>query len=152
MSAPPEDGDGAFRAMKAALRDAHVEPTEVEHINCHATSTPLGDRAECRAVQRLFGAHTPNVRLAATKAACGHLLTATGALEALWTVLSCHDAVLPPISTLEQLDPEIAKLDPLPRFVGHKSEKWLSTKRVAIKNAFGFGGTNAALCISNFAE
>ena len=152
MSAPLEDGGGAWRAMKGALRDARIEPKDVGHINCHATSTPLGDIAECRAVQRLFGEHTPNVMLTASKSACGHLLSATGAAESIWTVLACHDGHVPPILNLkpENLDVAIAKLKPSIRFVAPVAEQWTAKRRIAIKNAFGFGGTNASLVFSNY--
>ena len=152
VSAPLENGDGPYRAMRGALRDAGIDPKEVGHINCHATSTPLGDRAECRAVQRLFGEHTPNVMLTASKSACGHMISATGAAESLWTILACYEGRVPPILNLkpENLDAEIVKIKPSIHFVAPVAEQWTAKRRIALKNAFGFGGTNASLVVSNY--
>jgi 3-oxoacyl-[acyl-carrier-protein] synthase II len=134
MTAPSEDGDGAFRCMRNALADARVNAPEVQYINAHGTSTPLGDIAETKAVKRLLGEH-------ASKSMTGHLLGAAGAVEAVFTALAIRDQVSPPTINLRTPDPE-CDLD----YVPNAARKM--PIRVALSNSFGFGGTNGSLILS----
>ena len=137
LTAPPEDGEGVARVMRAALEDATLEPGQVQYLNAHATSTPLGDVAEARAIARVFG---PEARLAvsSTKSMTGHLLGGAGALEAGLTVLAIADQTAPPTINLDRPDPEI-HLDLVPHVA-----RQLPIEH-AMTNSFGFGGTNASL-------
>ncbi len=137
ITAPDPEGNAAARAMLNALAQAGATTTDVVHINAHATSTPVGDIAEYNAIQRVFGDHTPNIAVSATKAATGHLLGGTGALEAIFTVLALHHRTAPPTINLENQDPEIP-LDVVtsPRALPQGS-------LLALSNSFGFGGHNA---------
>ena len=138
MTAPSEDGDGAFRCMRNALNDAGLAPEKVDYINAHGTSTPLGDVAETRAVKRVLGAHAARVAVNSTKSMTGHLLGAAGGVEAVFTVLAIRDQVSPPTINLRTPDPD-CDLDYVPN-VARKLPI-----RVAMSNSFGFGGTNATL-------
>ena len=138
VSAPLENGDGANRVMTAALKDAGVRPDQVDYINAHGTSTPLGDLAETRAIQSAFGAHAAQVMVSSTKSMIGHLLGAAGGVEAGVTALSVHHGVVHPTANLEKAG-EGCVLDYVP---GSAREVPV---RVALSNSFGFGGTNAAL-------
>jgi 3-oxoacyl-[acyl-carrier-protein] synthase II len=138
MTAPSEDGDGAFRCMRNALKDAAVEPREVSYINAHGTSTPLGDIAETKAVKRLLGEHAAKTAVNSTKSMTGHLLGAAGGVEAVFTALAIRDQVSPPTINLRTPDPE-CDLDYVP------NEARRMPIRVALSNSFGFGGTNATL-------
>jgi 3-oxoacyl-[acyl-carrier-protein] synthase II len=138
MTAPSEDGDGAFRCMRNALQDAGVDASRVDYINAHGTSTPLGDLAETKAVKRLLGAHASKVAVNSTKSMTGHLLGAAGGVEAVFTALAIRDQVSPPTINLRTPDPE-CDLDYVPN-VARKMPI-----RVALSNSFGFGGTNATL-------
>jgi 3-oxoacyl-[acyl-carrier-protein] synthase II len=138
MTAPSEDGDGAFRCMRNALQDAGVEPSRVDYINAHGTSTPLGDLAETKAVKRLLGAHASKVAVNSTKSMTGHLLGAAGGVEAVFTALAIRDQVSPPTINLRTPDPE-CDLDYVPNVARQMPI------RVALSNSFGFGGTNATL-------
>ncbi|KAG0695895.1 3-oxoacyl-[acyl-carrier-protein] synthase, mitochondrial [Chionoecetes opilio] len=144
-TAPREDGRGAVRAMTAALREAGVAPGEVGYINAHATSTPLGDAIEARAIREVFQGHADTVAVSSVKGALGHLLGAAGAVEAVLTAIACHAAFLPPTANLEEAEPGLG-LD----LVAGEGRAWLqdSPKRVALSNSFGFGGTNASLCLA----
>ena len=138
MTAPPEDGSGAAACMQAALQDARAAPDTVDYINAHATSTPLGDLAETKAIKACFGAHAGKVMVSSTKSVTGHLLGAAGGVEAIFSVLAVHEGVIPP--TINLASPgEGCDLDYVPN----------TARRVPIKtalsNSFGFGGTNAAL-------
>jgi 3-oxoacyl-[acyl-carrier-protein] synthase II len=138
LSAPDPQGDGARRAMAAALKRAQLNPEQIDYINAHATSTPVGDPVEIAAVKSLFGVHAPNVAMSSTKSATGHLLGAAGAVEGIFTILALREGVLPPTLNLHDPDPE-CDLDLVPREARRK------TIRYALSNSFGFGGTNAAL-------
>ncbi|XP_030023213.2 3-oxoacyl-[acyl-carrier-protein] synthase, mitochondrial [Manduca sexta] len=141
ITSPREDGSGAVLSMMRALNDSGIGKEAITHINAHATSTPTGDGIESTAIKRLFQGHASNISVSSTKGAHGHLLGAAGNLEALFTVLSCHHGVLPPTLNLEE------PVDNL-NYVVKTSRKWESDRRVALKNSFGFGGTNATLCIA----
>lgn len=140
ISAPSEDGEGAYRAMAMALRDAGVVPAAVDYINAHGTSTPAGDRIETIAVKRLFGEHARELAFASTKSMTGHLLGAAGGLETVVTALSIRDGVVPPTINHDHPDPE-CDLDCVPNVARRMPV------RVALNNSFGFGGTNATLLL-----
>jgi 3-oxoacyl-[acyl-carrier-protein] synthase II len=138
MTAPSEDGDGAFRCMRNALKDASIEASAVDYINAHGTSTPLGDVAETRAVKRALGAHAAKTVVNSTKSMTGHLLGAAGAVEAVFTALAIRDQVSPPTINLRTPDPD-CDLD----YVPNTARKM--PIQVAMSNSFGFGGTNGTL-------
>ncbi len=137
---PSPDGDGAARAMRAALRDANLPPESVGYINAHATSTPKGDTGEAQAVRQVFGAHAKNLAVSSTKSMTGHLLGAAGAVEAILTTLALREGVLPPTINLHHLDPEV-DLDCVP------NEARRQPVDVALTNSFGFGGQNVTLAL-----
>ena len=141
ITAPAEDGDGGFRAMKSALRNAGLTPDDIDYINAHGTSTPLGDLIEAGAVRRLLGDAISKVSMSSTKSATGHLLGAAGAIEAIYSILAVKTGDLPP--TLNLIDPEEAMegFDLVPL----KTKK--KDVRYAMSNSFGFGGTNASLIL-----
>jgi 3-oxoacyl-[acyl-carrier-protein] synthase II len=143
ISAPREDGDGAIRVMRATLEDAGVPPEAVDYINVHGTSTPLGDAVETVATKAVFGEHARRIALSSTKSMTGHLLGASGGLEAGITALALRDQVLPPTINHDNPDPE-CDLDCVPN-QARKAEV-----RYAISNSFGFGGTNGALLFKRF--
>jgi len=138
MTAPCEDGDGAFRCMRNALRDAGVGVSDVDYINAHGTSTPLGDIAETVAIKRLLGERAAKVAVNSTKSMTGHLLGAAGGVEAVFTALATLNQVSPPTINLQNPDPQ-CDLD----YVPNASRKL--PIRVALSNSFGFGGTNGTL-------
>jgi 3-oxoacyl-[acyl-carrier-protein] synthase II len=138
MTAPPEDGDGGFRAMRNALRDAGLEPGVIDYINAHGTSTPLGDVAETVAIKRLLGEGASRVAVNSTKSMTGHLLGAAGGVEAVFSVLALHEQVSPPTINLQTQDPA-CDLD----YVANSARKM--PIRAALSNSFGFGGTNGSL-------
>ncbi|XP_005110112.1 3-oxoacyl-[acyl-carrier-protein] synthase, mitochondrial [Aplysia californica] len=151
VTSPCEDGDGARRCMEGAMRDAGLEKNRVGYINAHATSTPLGDAAESRAILDCFGeALSENILVSSTKGATGHLLGAAGSVEALFTLLACRSGQVPPTANL--LAPSTGC--DLNYVCGEKSVKWDtgSLLRVAITNSFGFGGTNASVIFSEYQE
>ncbi|HLP18052.1 MAG TPA: beta-ketoacyl-ACP synthase II [Bacteroidota bacterium] len=140
IAAPPEDGDGAYRAMKLAVQYAGLKPEQIDYINTHGTSTPLGDIAETTAVKRLFLDHAKNgLSLSSTKSMHGHLLGAAGAIEAAFTILALKDGIMPPTINLETPDPQ-CDLDYVPNTARKKDLQY------ALSNGFGFGGTNASVC------
>ncbi len=138
MTAPPEDGDGGFRAMKNAVKDAGIDVATIDYINAHGTSTPLGDVAETVAVKRLLGERAPKVAVNSTKSMTGHLLGAAGGVEAVFSILALRDQVSPPTINLRNADPQ-CDLD----YVANEARKM--PIRVAVSNSFGFGGTNGTL-------
>jgi 3-oxoacyl-[acyl-carrier-protein] synthase II len=138
ITAPSPDGDGALRCMMAALRRAGVTPAEVDYINAHGTSTPLGDEIELAAVQRLVGNAAGRLSMSSTKSSIGHLLGAAGAVEAIFSVLALRDQVAPPTINLDNPSVE-TPVDLVP----HRPRK--RDIAVALSNSFGFGGTNASL-------
>jgi 3-oxoacyl-[acyl-carrier-protein] synthase II len=138
MTAPPDDGDGGFRAMRNALRDAGMQASAVDYINAHGTSTPLGDVAETVAIKRLLGERAARVAVNSTKSMTGHLLGAAGAVEAVFSILALRDQVSPPTINLRTPDPQ-CDLDYVP------NEARKMPIGVALSNSFGFGGTNGTL-------
>ncbi len=144
ITAPASDGDGGFRAMRAAMQDAGVSAEEIGYINAHGTSTPLGDEIELRAVTRLLGDAAAGKVMSSTKSSIGHLLGAAGAVEAIFTALAIRDQIAPPTINLDNLEidtvldlaPNAAKKTPI---------------RAALSNSFGFGGTNASLVLKQVA-
>lgn len=138
ITAPPENGEGAQACMRSALNDARLNPADVQYVNAHGTSTPLGDVAETRAIKNVFGDYARRLAISSTKSTTGHLLGAAGAVEAVFSVLAIRDQVAPPTINLENPDPD-CDLDYVPR----------QARRMridaAISNSFGFGGTNGSV-------
>ena len=141
ITAPAEDGDGALRCMQAALRRAGISPGEIDYINAHGTSTPLGDEIELKAVERLVGNAAGHITMSSTKSSIGHLLGAAGAVEAIFCLLAMRDQVVPPTINLD--NPSVNTVIDL---VPHKPRK--RSVNVALSNSFGFGGTNASVVFS----
>ena len=138
ITAPEGNGDGAYRVMRAAIRDARIEPHQIGYVNAHGTSTPLGDAIETKAMKRVFGEHAKKIAVSSTKSMTGHLLGGAGGLEAGISVLALRDQVLPPTINQETPDPE-CDLDYIPNHMRKAAVEY------ALSNSFGFGGTNAAL-------
>jgi 3-oxoacyl-[acyl-carrier-protein] synthase II len=143
ITAPAEDGDGAYRCMTAAVKRAGIEPADIDYINAHGTSTPMGDEIELAAVERLFGNAAGKVSMSSTKSATGHLLGAAGAVEAIFSALSIRDNIAPP--TLNLFNPSVATAIDL---VPHKAHR--RTIDTVLSNSFGFGGTNASLILRRY--
>jgi 3-oxoacyl-[acyl-carrier-protein] synthase II len=143
ITAPSPDGDGAVRCMKMAIRDAGLKPEDVDYINAHGTSTSLNDFTETLAIKAVFGNHAKEVPISATKSMTGHLLGAAGSTEAIFTILAIRDGIMPPTINYEEPDPQ-CDLDYVPNVARRKPIK------VAMSNAFGFGGTNATLIFKKF--
>ncbi len=141
VTSPPEDGNGGYRAMQAALKRAAIEPAEIDYINAHGTSTPVGDEIELGAVKRLFGDSAYKLSMSSTKSAIGHLLGAAGAVEAIFVIKALETGVVPPTLNLENPS-EGCDIDLVPL----KSKE--RRVRTALSNSFGFGGTNASLILS----
>lgn len=141
ITAPAEDGDGAYRAMTMALKRAAISPSDVDYINAHGTSTPLGDEIELRAVERVFGNAAAKLAMSSTKSSIGHLLGAAGAVEAIFCTLAMRDQVCPPTLNLD--NPSVESVIDL---VPHRAKKM--PIHTVLSNSFGFGGTNATLVLS----
>ena len=144
ITAPDPEGNAAARAMKNALEQAGARPEDVNHVNAHATSTPVGDVAEYKSLLRVFGDHLPNIAVSATKAATGHLLGGTGALEAIFTILALHNRTAPPTINLTEQDPAII-LD-----VVTAARALGDGPLLALSNSFGFGGHNAVAAFRSY--
>jgi len=156
LTAPRDDGTGAILAMQRALDNAGIDKTSIGYINAHATSTPIGDAIETRAIKTLFGDHAKQLAVSSTKGAHGHLLGAAGNLETIFATLACRDGKLPPTINLDNLTDGMDL-----NYVPKVQQVWHTTssnnnnqrgRRIALKNAFGFGGTNASLCIAEYQE
>lgn len=143
MTAPSPEGEGAAKCMELALKDAGINPKEVNYINAHGTSTPLNDAAETKAIKRVFGEHAYKLMISSTKSMTGHLLGGAGGLEAVITVKAIEEGIVPPTINYEEPDPE-CDLD----YVPNQARK--AEIKVALSNAFGFGGTNACLIFRKF--
>ena len=141
VTAPPEDGNGGFRSMRQALKRAELNPEDIDYVNAHGTSTPLGDEIELGAVKRLFGDHAYKLSMSSTKSAIGHLLGAAGSVEAIFCILALRDQVVPPTLNLDKPSPG-CDLDLVPYQAKQRKV------RRALTNSFGFGGTNASLVFS----
>ena len=141
ITAPPEDGEGAALAMAAALRDAECNPEDIQYINAHGTSTSLGDIAEIRAIKKVFASHSYRLAISSTKSMVGHLLGASGAVEAIYSILAMKDSLAPPTINLDRPEEE-CDLNLVPH---HAQEAKIN---MALSNSFGFGGTNASLVFS----
>ncbi|CAN7312988.1 beta-ketoacyl-ACP synthase II [Phenylobacterium sp. LjRoot219] len=144
ITAPAEDGDGGYRAMRAAIKDAGIQASDIDYINAHGTSTPLGDEIELRAVERLLGNAAANMVMSSTKGATGHLLGAAGAIEAAFTCLAIRDQIAPPTINLDNPSVE-TEIDLVP----HEAKPMKI--EVALSNSFGFGGTNASVVFKKVA-
>jgi len=140
MTAPHPEGLGAKNVMINCLRNAHLQPTDVDAINMHGTSTPLGDIAESKAIQEVFGAHAYNININSTKSMTGHLLGAAGAVEAIASILAIQENIVPPTINHQTADENI---DPKLNFTFGKAQK--REVKVALSNTFGFGGHNACV-------
>jgi 3-oxoacyl-[acyl-carrier-protein] synthase II len=138
LTAPAEDGNGAFRSMRNALKSAHLPPDSIDYINAHGTSTPLGDEIELGAVKRLFGDHAYKLSMSSTKSAIGHLLGAAGSAEAIFAILALRDNVVPPTLNLDNPSPS-CDIDLVAKVARERRVKYV------LSNSFGFGGTNASL-------
>jgi 3-oxoacyl-[acyl-carrier-protein] synthase II len=143
ITAPSPDGDGAVRCMRMAIKDAGLKSEEIDYINAHGTSTPLNDLTETIAIKTVFGDYAKKIPISATKSMTGHLLGAAGSTEAIFTILAIRDGILPPTINYEEPDPQ-CDLDYVPNMARRKPLK------IAMSNAFGFGGTNATLVFKKF--
>jgi 3-oxoacyl-[acyl-carrier-protein] synthase II len=141
MTAPCEDGAGAAKCMANALRSARLDPADIDYINAHGTSTPLGDIAETIAVKSCFGDHAKRLTVSSTKSMTGHLLGAAGGIEAIFSVLAVHHQIAPPTANLRDPDPA-CDLDYVPLAAREMRI------RAGLSNSFGFGGTNGTLIFS----
>lgn len=141
MSAPASDGNGGFRAMKAAMKKAGVNPEDIDYVNAHGTSTPLGDEIEVGAVKRLLGDAVSSVMMSSTKSAIGHLLGAAGAVEAIYCLKAMETGIVPPTLNLDDVSDACVGIDLVP----HKAKE--KEVNIALSNSFGFGGTNASVVL-----
>ena len=139
ITSPPEDGNGGYRAMKAALKRAEMNPSDIDYINAHGTSTPVGDGIEFGAVKRMFENDLDTVSMSSTKSAIGHLLGAAGAVEAIYSAKAIETGIMPPTLNLEKISENCQGIDLVPKVA---KEKKVTT---VLSNSFGFGGTNASL-------
>jgi 3-oxoacyl-[acyl-carrier-protein] synthase II len=145
LTAPPEGGDGAFRVMRSALRDAGMTPEQVDYINAHGTSTDVGDRVETQAIKRAFGDHAYKLAVSSTKSMTGHLLGGAGGIEAGIAVLAIRDQIAPPTVNYETPDPE-CDLDYVPNHARPMKIECV------LSNSFGFGGTNGCLIFKRYRQ
>ncbi|GFV97759.1 3-oxoacyl-[acyl-carrier-protein] synthase, mitochondrial [Trichonephila clavipes] len=146
ITSPPENGSGAYRCMKQALSQSSIKPIEVGYINAHATSTPLGDGIELKAIYDLFKEHSSSLVVSSTKGSTGHLLGAAGSVEAIFTIMSCFSKTIPPNVNLDNADINLPV-----NLAGKKFESWpekIQGKIIGLTNSFGFGGTNASILFS----
>jgi 3-oxoacyl-[acyl-carrier-protein] synthase II len=143
ITSPAEDGDGAFRVMRNAMRDAKLEPSQIQYITAHGTSTEIGDKLETIAIKRAFGDHARRLAVSSTKSMTGHLLGGAGGLEAGITVLAIRDQIAPPTINHEEPDPE-CDLDYVPNQARPMRIEF------ALSNSFGFGGTNGSLIFKQY--
>jgi 3-oxoacyl-[acyl-carrier-protein] synthase II len=143
ITSPPEDGEGARLAMVNALNDARLDPSQIDYLNAHATSTPLGDKAETIAMKRAFGEHAKRMAVSSTKSMTGHLLGAAGVVEAIFSILALRDQVAPPTTNYQTPDPD-CDLDYVPNTARQMKIE------TALSNSFGFGGTNGSLIFRRF--
>ncbi|XP_053695312.1 3-oxoacyl-[acyl-carrier-protein] synthase, mitochondrial [Sabethes cyaneus] len=151
LTSPREDGTGAVLAMSRALKDAQLDPADVGYINAHATSTPIGDAIEARSIRSYFVDTWQEIAVSSTKGAHGHLLGAAGNVESLFTVLACLEGKVPPTVNLEKVPVDMQDMN----LVAKEAQEWYSCqrkRRIALKNSFGFGGTNACLCLGEYRE
>jgi len=139
ITAPPPDGNGGFRSMRAALKRAGLNPEDIDYINAHGTSTPKGDEIELGAVKRLFGDAARKLSMSSTKSAIGHLLGAAGSVEAIFSILAIKNGIVPPTLNLDNPSEGCDDVDLVPKFAKQRKV------RAALSNSFGFGGTNASL-------
>ncbi len=139
ITAPAEDGDGAFRCMQAALKRAGMNPEDIDYVNAHGTSTPLGDEIELGAIKRVFGDAINGISMSSTKSAVGHLLGAAGAVEAIYSILAMNNSIVPPTLNLDNPSEACKGVDLVPHTPKERKV------RAALSNSFGFGGTNASL-------
>jgi len=147
LTATHPEGRGAISAMKMALQDANLNPEDVDYINVHGTSTPVGDIPELKALQVVFGEHTYNVNISSTKSMTGHLLGAAGSIEAIASILAMNNQTVPPTINHKEKDPEIDEKLNLTLLKAQKREI-----RAALSNTFGFGGHNASIIFKSFTE
>ena len=145
ITSPPDDGDGAYRVMRNCLKDAGLEPSQIQYVNAHGTSTPVGDLAETKAMKRVFGEHAGKLAVSSTKSMTGHLLGGAGGLEAGITVLALRDQIAPPTVNYEFPDPE-CDLDYVPNKARPMAMEY------ALSNSFGFGGTNGCLIFKKYEQ
>jgi 3-oxoacyl-[acyl-carrier-protein] synthase II len=145
LTAPHPEGLGASKVMEQAIVEAGLQPSDIDYVNVHGTSTPLGDVAELKAIQKVFGEDAYKLNISSTKSMTGHLLGAAGAVEALATIMAIVDGVIPPTINNEQRDPEI---DPKLNLTLNKAEK--REVRAALSNTFGFGGHNASVLFKKY--
>jgi 3-oxoacyl-[acyl-carrier-protein] synthase II len=145
ITAPAEGHEGAFRAMKAALKNGGINIGDIQYVNAHGTSTPMGDDLELDAVERLFGDHARGLAMSSTKSSTGHLLGAAGAIEAIFSILAIRDNIAPPTINLDNPSVETA-IDLVPHTPRPRE---INT---ALSNSFGFGGTNASLIVQRLAK
>jgi 3-oxoacyl-[acyl-carrier-protein] synthase II len=138
LTAPSQDGKGAYRSMRNALRRASLAPDKIDYINAHGTSTPLGDEIELGAVKRVFGEHAYELSMSSTKSAIGHLLGAAGSVEAIFSILAIHEGIVPPTLNLDNPSPS-CDIDLVPKQAKQRKVRYV------LSNSFGFGGTNASL-------
>ena len=144
ITSPPEDGNGGFRSMRAALKRAGIDPSGIDYVNAHGTSTPVGDEIELSAVKRLFGSAIETVSMSSTKSAIGHLLGAAGAVEAIYSIKAITEGVVPPTLNLENPSESCKGVDLVPKVAKEKKVQ------AALSNSFGFGGTNASVVFKAF--